>query len=178
MHEHQNHNAHNDMVLPKTNAKEYAKLLGILLFLSIAALGPSTIAGFDAGEWMRWFMGGFFIVFGSFKLIGYEMFIIMFPGYDILAKKYKFYAWAYPFIEVFLGSLYVLNLMSIFRDVSTIAITAIGSIGIISAIRRSGPIQCACLGNVIRLPLSTVTLIEDLGMLIMAVVMLLSTLFL
>ena len=178
MHEHQNHKAHNDMVLPKTNAKEYAKLLGILLFLSIAALGPSTIAGFDAGEWMRWLMGGFLIVFGSFKLIGFEMFIIMFPGYDIIAKKYMLYAWAFPFFEVLLGGLYILDLAGLVRDVTTIAITAIGSVGIIRAIRKSGPIQCACLGNIIRLPLSTVSLLEDVGMLLMALIMLLSTLFL
>lgn len=165
------------MVEPKSSSKEYAKLFGIFIALGVAALGPSTISGFDVGEWLRWFMGGFFIVFGSFKLIGYEMFIVMFPSYDILAKRHKYYAWVYPFIEVFLGGLFVLNLMGIFRDVSTIVITSVGSIGIITAIRRSGFIQCACLGNVIRLPLSTVTLFEDLGMLIMAIIMLLSAVF-
>jgi hypothetical protein len=37
--------------------------------------------------------------------------------------------------------------------------------------RRAG-IHCACLGNVIKLPLSTVSLVEDIGMGLMAAAML------
>ena len=171
------HHDHYEIIKPVSNAKEYSKLAGIFIFLAISALGPSTIAGFDISEWMRWFMGGFFIIFGSFKLIGYEMFIMMFPSYDLLAKKYKIYSWVYPFIEVFLGVLFVLNLLDTFRDITTVLIMGIGSFGILRAIKQQGTIQCACLGNIIRLPLSTVTLVEDGLMLAMALMLLISSIF-
>jgi hypothetical protein len=49
----------------------------------------------------------------------------------------------------------------------------VGSLGVIATLRRREQIQCACLGTVIQLPMSTVTLIEDAGMALMAAIMLL-----
>lgn len=47
------------------------------------------------------------------------------------------------------------------------------SIGVISSVLNKKKIQCACLGAVFNLPMSTVTIVEDLLMLGMAVTMLL-----
>lgn len=162
----------------ESSRKEYLKFCGILLFLALAGLVMSTLSGFNWEEWMRWFMGGFFIIFGGFKLIGYEMFILTFRGYDLIAKKHKVYAYIYPFIEVLLGGLYVLNLLPIPRDLVTIILMTVGTVGVAKAIAHKSAIQCACLGNIIKLPLTTVSLIEDLTMAVMAFIMLLATLFL
>jgi hypothetical protein len=159
-------------VQPENTKKEYAKLAGILIGLAITAGLASTAVGFGLDEWMRWFMGGFFIVFGSFKLIGYEMFINMFPDYDLLAKRSKIYTYFYPFIELFLGMLYIFNLAGIYRDSFTLIIMTIGALGVAKKLKDSGPIMCACLGNVIKLPLSTVTLLEDVVMAAMAFMLL------
>src|SRR5690606_29058660 len=89
------------IVVPaESSQREYLKLGGILLLIVICATVMSTVLGFDWQEWMRWFMGGFFVIFGSFKLIGYEMFIMMFPTYDPIAKRFPLYNYFYPFIEL------------------------------------------------------------------------------
>jgi hypothetical protein len=45
------------------------------------------------------------------------------------------------------------------------------SIGVIQSVLNKKKIQCACLGAVFNLPMSTVTIIEDLLMVSMAVYM-------
>jgi hypothetical protein len=46
------------------------------------------------------------------------------------------------------------------------------SVGVILAVMRKSSIRCACLGTVFQLPMSTVTIVEDIGMVAMAVLML------
>ena len=48
----------------------------------------------------------------------------------------------------------------------------IGSIGVMRALLNKKRIPCACLGAVVKLPMTTVTAIEDLGMVAMAAAML------
>jgi hypothetical protein len=47
-----------------------------------------------------------------------------------------------------------------------------GSLGVINALRKGLDLECACMGTVLKVPLSTVALIEDLGMAAMAAGML------
>ena len=44
--------------------------------------------------------------------------------------------------------------------------------GVIQAVANKTQIQCACLGTVFKLPMSTVTIVEDVGMVLMAAAML------
>ncbi len=150
---------------PKEVIKFVLVILAIIAasWLLTMAYDPDTFSG-----WIRWFMGVFFLVFGSFKLIGYRMFVLMFASYDVVAKRYKPYAYVYPFIELILATLYLADLLPQMRDWITLAVMAAGSIGVAQEIRRRTGIHCACLGNVIKLPLSTVSFVEDVGMGLMA----------
>ena len=51
-------------------------------------------------------------------------------------------------------------------------LSLIGAIGVIRSVLRKETIQCACLGTVFNLPMSTVTIVENLGMAAMAAWML------
>lgn len=154
---------------------EYKKLALILAVIAVCATLMSFVLGFDWLIWMEWFMGGFLIIFGSFKLIGYEDFITVFPTYDPIAKRFQYYNYAYPFIELFLGFLFVSNLAPIFRNSVALLIFSIGAYGIMQKISsNSHDIKCVCLGNVIKLPLSTVSLLEDVLMAVGAAIMLVS----
>lgn len=161
------------MVHATSNRQEWLKLGGVYAVIMICATIMSYVLGFDLQIWLEWFMGGFFIIFGSFKLIGYEMFVMLFPQYDPIAARSKVYTMMYPFIELFLGFLYVANLLPIFRDVLTLFIFGIGAWGVLQYTKKNQgeAIHCACLGNVIKLPLSTVTLIEDVLMAALSVIM-------
>lgn len=162
------------MVHSVDNRKERLKLAGVYGVIVICATTMAFVLGFDLQIWLEWFMGGFLIIFGSFKLIGYEMFVQMFPLYDPIAAKSKVYTMVYPFIELFLGFLYVSNLLPVFRDLITLVIFSIGAWGVFqyTAAHKDDPIKCACLGNIIKLPLSSVALIEDVLMAGMSVIML------
>ena len=157
------------MVVGESSLREYVKFAFVLAGIATAAffLNGST---FNA-EYMRWFMGVFFVVFASFKFIGYQMFAMMFAGYDVIAKKFKPYAYLYPFIELTLGVLYLLDRAPLMRDLSTLVLMSAGTIGVVEEIKKRSGIHCACLGNVIKLPLSTVSLVEDVTMGLMALVM-------
>ncbi len=161
------HASHNNVaMLPAVSSRnEYLKLAGVFAIIAISATIMSTVLGFDLQIWLEWFMGGFFVIFGSFKLIGYEMFVTTFPQYDPIGKKSQIYTYIYPFIELFLGFLYVANLLSGFREVATLVIFSFGSYGVLKYLAKNPEgIQRACLGNIIKLPLSTVVLIEDVLM--------------
>lgn len=161
------------MIHAESNRREWLKLGGVYFVIMLCATIMAYVLGFDLQIWLEWFMGGFLIIFGSFKLIGYESFVMLFPQYDPIAARSKIYTMVYPFIELFLGFLYVANLLPVFRDLVTLFIFGIGAWGVLQYTKRSQgeAIQCACLGNVIKLPLSTVTLIEDVLMAVLSVIM-------
>lgn len=162
------------VIAGESSPKEYAKFVLVIAGITGTSTALHYLIGTPgADDWMRWFMGVFFVVFASFKLVGYRMFAMMFAGYDIVAKRFRTYAYAYPFIELGLGLLYLTNAVPMARDVLTLLVMSIGSIGVYQEIRRRSGIHCACLGNVIKLPLSTVSLVEDVGMGLMAAIMLL-----
>ncbi len=162
------------MVGGEHSPKEVAKFIAVLVGITAASLALWRLnQGSSLLEWLRWFMGVFFVVFAGFKLVGYKMFPEMFASYDIIAQRLKVYAYAYPFIELFLGLMYLWNIAPNGRDWVTLLIMGIGSAGVAQEIKRRRGIHCACLGNIIKLPLSTVSLVENVGMGVMALAMLL-----
>jgi hypothetical protein len=123
---------------------------------------------------MRIFMAGFFISFSYFKLINLNAFANSYAKYDIIAKLFKTWGFIYPFIELGLGIFYMLNFSPFAINIVTIVIMGISSIGVIESVVNKKKIQCACLGAVFNLPMSSITIIEDLLMVAMAAVMLLA----
>ena len=45
------------------------------------------------------------------------------------------------------------------------------SVGVVLAVTRGEQLKCACMGTAFNLPMTTVTIVEDLGMAAMAAVM-------
>lgn len=127
----------------------------------------------SAREFAADFMGGFFLAFAFFKLLDWNGFARSFAMYDIVAQRSTAYARAYPVIEVAIGIAYLLRWQPLFTNCITLAIMAVGSIGVWQAVRAKQKIQCACLGTVFDLPMSVVTVIENGTMALMAIAMLL-----
>ncbi len=162
------------MVSGEHNPREIAKFGAVLAGIIFVSLVLSSLYSSGSLEgWARWFMGVFFVVFACFKFAGYRMFAMMFASYDVVAKRVQTYAYAYPFIELALGILYLTDNIPIIRDTLTLLIMTVATIGVVQEIGRRSGVHCACLGNIIKLPLSTVSLVEDVGMALMALVMLL-----
>ena len=59
-----------------------------------------------------------------------------------------------------------------FTYLATILLAAISAVGVIKALREGLDTRCACMGTILNVPLSSVTLSEDILMGLMAFIML------
>ncbi|MCB0321673.1 MAG: hypothetical protein KDD60_12165, partial [Bdellovibrionales bacterium] len=82
------------------------------------------------------------------------------------------YGWAYPFIELVLGVSYLTGILLVPAYIATIILLGVGAIGVLKVLLNKNSIQCACLGTVLNLPMTKVTLIENTTMVVMAALML------
>jgi copper chaperone CopZ len=117
---------------------------------------------------MNNFMAGFFLVFSFFKLIDLRGFSDAYRSYDLLAQKMPGWGFVYPFIELSLGIAYLLDVNPFVINITTLGIMLISSIGVLRALLNKRAIRCACLGTALKLPMTKITLVEDLGMAAMA----------
>ena len=128
---------------------------------------------FNPMEAMRYFMAGFFLVFSFFKLLNLKGFAESYVMYDVLAKQIPAWAYLYAFVELGLGIAYLINFNPIITNSITLIVMTISIIGVLKSVLNKQKIQCACLGAVFNLPMSTVTIIEDTLMILMSVTMIL-----
>ena len=139
------------------------------LFLVLGLIGLAAFAG---GSWMISFMAGFFLVFGAFKLLDVPAFADAYSTYDVVAKRFRPWGMAYPFVETALGFTFLFQFQLHVATWVALILSLVGAIGVIQSVMRKQTIKCACLGTVFNLPMSTITIIENLGMAAMAAVML------
>ena len=146
-----------------------AYILGASVLLQI---GTGGLASVGAAETMRYFMAGFFLVFSFFKLLDIHAFADAYSGYDLLARRWRGWGLIYPFVELGLGVAYLANFNPPLTQWATLIVMGFSAIGVVKAVASKTQIQCACLGTVFKLPMSTVTIVEDVGMVLMAALML------
>ncbi len=160
-----------------TQWTDYIPLIVIigLTLLAACAKQNAYVGGWDWMRWMHDFMGFFLVVFSMFKFFNMEGFADGFQMYDLLAKPFRPYAYVYPFIELGLGLGYLAHWQPVVVYTATIIVMVFGSLGVFNALRKGLDLECACMGTVLKVPLSTVALLEDLGMAAMAVAMLVMT---
>ena len=143
----------------------YKPLLLVFAFIiAIATLTAWRQGRFNWMPWMNNFMGSFFITFSFFKFLDLKGFADNYSRYDLLAKKVYRYGFLYPFIEVGLGLAYITNWEPFYTNLFTVIVMGFSSIGVIQSVFNKGEIRCACLGAVFNLPMTSLTIIEDLLM--------------
>jgi copper chaperone CopZ len=151
----------------------YKPVLLIFFYITIVSLAVQlSNHHFDFMMWMRHFMAGFFLVFSFFKLLNLKGFADSYVMYDVLAKRIPVWAYVYPFVELALGMAYLVNFNQLIINNLTLIVMAISIIGVLQSVLNKRKIQCACLGTVFNLPMSTITIIEDALMIVMSVSML------
>lgn len=152
--------------------KTFLPLILIFSLILLFTLSRQLLYGWDLQRAMYDFMGSFFVVFGGFKLYNLRGFAEAYSMYDIIAKKFPTYGFIYPFLEVGLGIAYLFRLMPFWTNIATFILMTISSIGVANELRKKNPIVCACLGAVFKIPMTYVTLAEDVLMAAMALWML------
>jgi len=158
-----------------TNKTEPSGLLAYypIFLIAMYILGVASINNFHAGSlswqgFMNQFMAGFFLVFSAFKFLNLRGFAEGYASYDLLAQRFSTYGFIYPFLELGLGILYLGAWLPVATPVLTIIIMGFSSLGVINSLLKKQQLQCACLGTILNVPLSSITLIEDLTMVVLA----------
>ncbi|MEO8533662.1 MAG: heavy metal-associated domain-containing protein [Flavobacterium sp.] len=159
----------------KSWLETYKPILLIFFYISlVTGLIQFANPHFDFMQAMRHFMAGFFLVFSFFKMLNLKGFAESYMMYDVLAKKIPVWGYVYAFLELGLGISYLINFNPVLTNALTFIVMSISIIGVLQSVLNKKKIQCACLGAVFNLPMSTVTIIEDGLMIIMSLIMLIT----
>lgn len=151
----------------------YQPLLTVFAYITgIALLAAWQNNALNGMLFMQFFMAGFFLAFSFFKMLDLSGFADSYSSYDVLAKRWRGYGFIYPFIELALGIAYLIDFNPFITNITTILVMGFSTIGVLQSVLNKRKIRCACLGAVFNLPMSTVTIIEDLLMVFMAIAML------
>lgn len=119
-------------------------------------------------SFMNYLMGLWFLVFAMFKLFDLKGFADGYSQYDLIARKWFGWGFIYPFVEVALGLAYLFSFQMLWTNIITLVLTTIGTIGVGIKLYKKEKFQCACLGTIFKIPLTQITLYEDIFMAIMA----------
>ncbi len=165
------------LVTENSNQGELSGLgnyMPLVVIISIILLVTVTISYkdflnnlFSIKSTISYFMIGFFLTFSSFKLMDLKGFAQGYSTYDLLAKKFFAYGYVYPFIEVFFGLAMIISSAQWILWVELVVMSFSG-LGVLIKLLKKEKFQCACLGTFLKVPLTKVTLIEDFGMALLA----------
>ena len=156
--------------------QELFPLFLIFFYITVFSIITNR-TNFQLDSFMYDFMGLFYIVFSFFKFLDYKNFPSTFSMYDPIAKIFPLYGWMYPFIETILGLLFLLRIQLFISLCVTITILGITTVGVTRSLMNKSNIQCACLGTALKLPMTKATFIENFIMIIMAVWMIVNSIF-
>ena len=164
--------------LSETQSNQYYPLFLIAGFITVVSFLTSfqkdvyIAENFEIKMFLHNFMTGFFLVFSFFKLLDVKAFAESFQMYDLLAAKLPVYGKVYPFIELGLGILCLIHYQLYYVYIADIIIMGFGALGVIQSVLDERKIQCACLGSVFNLPMSTITIIENSLMVLIGIILL------
>jgi hypothetical protein len=162
--------------LDGARASSWRDYLPLLALISVSILAASALKhsygpGVHPVRWMHGFMGFFLATFALLKIFDLRGFADGFQMYDLLARRSLVYASIYPFIELALALGYLAFWRPTTVYLATVVVLGFGALGVVSALRRGLNVNCACMGTSLKVPLSTVALVEDVSMAVMALVM-------
>lgn len=146
----------------------------VAIFGSTALMALAVILnlydGFPVLTFLKWFFAMSMVALAIQKLQDLGGFVNGFLGYDLLARRYVPYGYAYPFLELYAG----VGMMALIGTMSpliwlvapvSIVIGTIGTVSVIKAVyidRRD--LKCACVGGGSNVPLGAISLSENVIM--------------
>lgn len=164
------HHAH-PVVTPKTPWTDWLPLLTVISYIVGLTLVVAKLTSFSTVNLLSYSMGFFFIVFSMFKIINLPGFAMGYHEYDLISKRWYKWGYVYPFIELLLGGMYLLRVDNPLLHIITIVLSVLVCVGVGMKLAKREVFHCACLGTVLKVPLTKVSLIEYAVMAIMAVMM-------
>jgi glutaredoxin len=161
--------------LPEEGTVSYTPVIAVFVIAALLAMAASFHA-FGSPFTVRaaeWFVSFTMAILAMLKLQDLEKFSSMFVGYDLLARRWVPYSYAYPFLEAGAGVLMAAHCLNWLSIPVALVIGMIGAVSVYYAVyvqRRE--VKCACVGGASNVPLGFVSLTENLFMIGMALWML------
>tara|TARA_B100000427_G_scaffold313167_1_gene305271 strand:+ start:192 stop:902 length:711 start_codon:yes stop_codon:yes gene_type:complete len=144
----------------------------LLLALSLVLISSLSLHigedNFELNEWMVSYMGIFFLLFSFLKLVDVKGFSGSFKKYDLISKIIPSFAITYPFIELFLALTFLSGYFLITSYIMTLLFMTSQFFGVFISLQKKEVIKCACMGSSINIDISTLTLFENLVMILMS----------
>ena len=149
-----------------------------IIYLFTATLAMALATSFRLKESedpiivLKFFVAYSMTALAILKLQDIDSFSKQFIKYDIIAKKWRGYSYAYPFLEAFIG----IGMLSTVTPKAFGALSFfVGFFGSVSVIKtvyiEKKSLHCACVGGNSKVPLGFISLTENLMMLTMGLVM-------
>ena len=161
------------LILFAKKTKTFLPLIIIFSLVVLWTLIRQYLYGANLTSAMLDFMGGFFLIFGGLKVANWKAFALSFRGYDPIAMRSSTYAMLYPAIEIMLGIAYQFRSPDlVYANLTTIVILSATTFGVWKKLNEKSEIKCACLGGFFSIPLSWLTIFENVLMVAMAMAML------
>jgi glutaredoxin len=161
--------------LPEEGATSYKPVVAVFVIAAALAMAVSFHA-FGSPLTVRaaeWFVSFTMAILAMLKLQDLEKFSSMFVGYDLLARRFVPYSYAYPFLEMAAGVLMAAHALDWLSIPIALTIGTIGAASVFYAVYvQKREIKCACVGGSSSVPLGFVSLTENLFMIGMAAWML------
>lgn len=146
----------------------------IAIFASTALMAAALVAnlydGFPPLTFLMWFFAMSMATLAIQKLRDVGAFVNGFLGYDLLARRYVPYGYAYPYLELYTG----VGMMALIGTGSSLIwlvapvglfIGTVGAIGVVKAVYvDKRELTCACVGGDSNVPLGLISLSENLVM--------------
>ncbi len=162
--------------LPERSETSYRPVMAVFaiaagLAMAVSFFQYATPFTIPAGEW---FVSFTMVILAMLKLQDVEKFSTMFVGYDLLARRWVPYSYAYPFLEALAGILMTAHALDWLSIPVALFIGSVGAISVFYAVYvQKRELKCACVGGSSNVPLGFVSLTENLFMVGMALWMLL-----
>lgn len=153
------------------NAAFILKYMPLILLFALSAGVPAlnlALGKSNIHHWMYQFMGITLIALSYFKFLDLPKFAEAFSTYDPIAMKFYNYGYIYPFFELVAGIGFALSIQVEALSIFVILLLASTTVGVIQALRQNRKFQCACLGTAFNLPLTKVTIVENVLMIAMS----------
>lgn len=146
----------------------------LLILAGVALASGAVLSGsIPKMGFMASLMGFFLVLVSTLKLLDLHSFVEGFAEYDLIARKFPFWGYFYAPVELSIGVSFFNPSWITFTALGTILIQFPSLVGVIGKLKRKSHIQCYCVGGLIKLPLSWVTVFEYTVMLAMCAYILL-----
>ena len=161
--------------LPDEGSTSYTPVIAVFLTAAALAMAVSfhSLGSVFTVRAAEWFVSFTMVILAMLKLQDVEKFSSMFVGYDLLARRFVPYSYAYPFLEAAAGVLMAAHALDWLSIPIALTIGTIGAVSVFYAVYlQKREIKCACVGGSSNVPLGFVSLTENLFMIGMAIWML------